>query len=525
MKTSESKLFKQRLFRIHTSMGIIISLLMYIALFFGVFAIFLPYIQTWEKPSRHFEIMDIEKIIYEPMLNPILQDENYPKNDIIITLPGYMNDPALKISHRFAQAHYFNPFTHKKIKQEGQQSKLASFLNELHYGRPLKMIGRLLFGFLAVAGLFVIVSGLILILVLKFKNKGQSQQAVFSKFHVKIFTWFFAPFLIITLTGAMMNLGLLSAGPMAKILTKGELSSADALVGPVLFPKNKIIQKSKQKVQMKPIHELIQKAKNVNKDIHLQEIRLINWQDKNAQIEFKGYNPYRPFLNGGIFNKPSITLDASSSELIHYQKATQKHWSVLITEATFFLHFLFGIDIFSRTIVGLLMTACCFSVGFGVMLYLEKKAKTFKENTPFYHWFGRLSLSLIIGVIPSTALLFNLQWILPFDLEDRIIWQQGLFYNMWLATLFWAFYRLNSYLATKELLYLSSILFMSAVPLHLFYVQYNFLELFNNGMVNILGVDISLLLLSVLLAITAHKLPKNRNEAKLFWKYKKKANL
>jgi hypothetical protein len=28
-----------------------------------------------------------------------------------------------------------------------------------------------------------------------------------------------------------------------------------------------------------------------------------------------------------------------------------------------------------------------------------------------------------------------LQWLLPFDLADRLVWQQGVFFNLWLASL------------------------------------------------------------------------------------------
>ena len=46
----KKKLFNQRLQRVHVTTGISFSLLMYVAVFFGIFAILLPYIQVWEKP-------------------------------------------------------------------------------------------------------------------------------------------------------------------------------------------------------------------------------------------------------------------------------------------------------------------------------------------------------------------------------------------------------------------------------------------------------------------------------------------
>ena len=86
MEESKSKLFKQRLFRIHVAAGMTFSIIMYIAIFFGVFAILLPYIKTWEKPSRHIEKVDITKIDYNSMINKALATPNYPKNNLLLNL-------------------------------------------------------------------------------------------------------------------------------------------------------------------------------------------------------------------------------------------------------------------------------------------------------------------------------------------------------------------------------------------------------------------------------------------------------
>lgn len=521
MKESNSKLLKQRLFRMHVSVGITFSLLMYISIFFGIFTIMLPYIQTWEKPSRHFKQIENYEINYSEMIDSVLDNPDFPKNNIIITLPGTMGDPALKISHRFTQPIIFNPYNAEKIIDEKEQSSLAKFLNELHYAKPLKLFGRILFGLLAVAVMFIVITGVILITILKFKNRGKNQQAIFSKFHIKIFTWVFPPFLIITLTGAVMNIGLLSGGPMAYILSEGKVKSIDGVVGPVLFQRNLPVKKIDEVVKMKSIDYLINKAKKINPNINFQEIRLISWTDKSAQVEIKGYNPTKPFLNGGIFNKPKITLSAYTGKLINHQKVMDRDWGVFVAEATFFLHLLFGVDVFIRFFIATLMLASCLGIGLGVMLWLEKKAKKFGESIVFYHWMSKLSLTIMIGIIPATAILFNLQWLLPFDIVNRVLLQQVIFYNSWLVTLFWSFYRISSHQAVKELLSVGGVLFILAPILHYIFSGFNPISLVTNGMGNILSVDTSLFILGVILIYISKKLPNNRDEAKLFWITKK----
>ncbi|WP_320036080.1 PepSY-associated TM helix domain-containing protein [Halarcobacter sp.] len=514
----KSQVFKQRLFRIHVAAGITFSLIMYISIFFGIFAITLPYIKTWEKPSRHVQKVDITKIDYNSIINETFKDPTFPQNNALINLPGRMGDPLVSVSHRFVKPVVFDPSSGKKIEEESKEkSDLANFLNELHYGAPLNFIGRLSFGFVAVGTLVLIITGLILIYLFNFNNKGRNQQAMFSKIHVKVFTWLFLPFILIVLSGAVMNVGLVSAQPMSMMLTKGEAKAIDAVVGKILFSQKEPIKKDGEKAIMQPVSQLLIKAKSINPDLEFKQIKLINWNDKTARVELIAYNPYKPFLNGGIFNQPSITLSAVTSKLIEEKKVLDNSWPVFIAESIFFLHFLFGIDIFSRLLVAFSMLLCCVAIGFGTMLWLEKKAKKFDSKISFYHWLGKFSLASMIGVIPATAMLFFLQWTLPFNLEERVLWQKGIFYNTWLFTLFWSFYRINSYQAAKEFFLIGGIIFILSVIFHNIYLEITPFTLINTGLTNIFGVDFALVLLGIILILISILLPKNRENAKTFW--------
>lgn len=505
MNESRLKLFKQRLFSLHIACGVTFSIIMYLAIFFGLFAIFLPYIQAWEKPSRYIQKADITKIDYNYMVEEVLKNPDFPKDNIIINLPGRIGETAVNVQNRFVKPIIFDPFTNEKLEDESKDSTyLAEFLNELHFGQPLKLIGRLVFGFVAVGTLSLIVTGLILIYLFKFKYRAKNQQSLFSTIHIKILTWGFLPFLLITISGAVMNIGLISAPPMSKMLTHGEAKSIDELVGSVLFPANKPIKKENISASMLSLNELLIKAQEINPQLTFKQIKLLNWNDITARVEFIGYNPYKPFLNGGIFNIPFVALNAHTGELLENKKVLDNTIPVFIGETLFFLHFLFGIDIFSRTIVAIIMALCGVAIGFGMMLWLEKKAKKVEGKIPFYHWMGKLSLASMIGVIPATATLFLLQWTLPFDLEDRVLWQQGIFYNVWLFTLFWSYYRINSFQASKEFLFFGGVLFIITALLH-------FIK-FKVFISNILGVDIALAIFGLLLIFISIKLPKNRKD-------------
>ncbi|XPV54680.1 MAG: hypothetical protein ACNI3H_07125 [Halarcobacter ebronensis] len=127
----------------------------------------------------------------------------------------------------------------------------------------------------------------------------------------------------------------------------------------------------------------------------------------------------------------------------------------------------------------------------------------------------------MIGVIPATGFIFLLQWILPFDMQDRMFWQKGLFFIAWLSTLTWAFYRVCSFKAAKEFLVLGAILFMITPLVHFYVSGFSHIELFTNNMFIILNVDIALFIFGLLLLFIGYKIPKDREEFKLLFSKKK----
>ena len=334
--------------------------------------------------------------------------------------------------------------------------------------------------------------------------------------HRKIFIWTFAPFIIITLTGAMFNLGLKNSGFMTHIVSKGEASHHAQIAYPYLFPKPTMSTLNNEKTKMLPISELIIKARKIAPEVDYQKIKIINYGDSSALFILEGYNPYMPFLNG-ISNKPHVVLSGVDGKLIYQEKVLDRHWSAIFLDMILFLHFLFGVDIFTRLIIVILMIFSTFAVGFGVLLYLEKNSRKFPKEIPTYQGFGKLSLAVMIGVIPATGLLFVLQWLLPFDMENRVLIQKGLFATLWIATLTYSFYKLNSYKTAKEFLYLGGILFLLSPIIHFINSGFSPINLYLNEMYTILSVDIGLFIFGLILLFVAYKLPTTKEKIQEFW--------
>lgn len=507
---NKSKLFKQRLIRVHSSVGIFTALFVYISIFFGIFTIFLPYIEVWEKPSRHFKLVDITKVEYSKIIDSVTLDPNFLSNNFSIYLPGYLSDPALRIKHKFIDPIVFDPRTMNKIEDESNKSQLAKFINHMHNGRTLFGIGVTIWGFAAVATMFLLIGGLIQSMIVKYKSKTRNNQNRFSKYHRKIFILISIPFLLIFLTGAYMNIGFKNSGLFTYFSTKAETLITWQVVGSVLKPKRTMVKRINEKSTMIPLKKLIKITQKINPDLKLQEIKLLNWKDKSAQIEFIGYNPKYPFLNG-VFNHPSIILRGIDGSLVLDKRVLDVPWGGMFADSLYFLHLLFGVDITWRIVMVIIMCLSGLAIGSAVLLWLEKKAKNFDKRIPFYHWFSKLSLSIFLGIIPATAFLFILQYSLPLDINNRFFLQKGLFFIFWFATLTWSFYRISSYKAAKEFLFLGGILFLIVPFIHLYATKFTPFELLDNNMYIIFNVDLTFFLFGSLLVFIGIKIPINKN--------------
>ncbi|QKF59935.1 PepSY-associated TM helix domain-containing protein [Aliarcobacter lanthieri] len=516
-KQEEKRLFNQRLQRVHVAIGISFSFLMYIALFFGIFAILLPYINNWEKPITHIKMTNTSTIDYDKILNQVLEDSDFPKNNpITISLPGYMKDPTLKVSTQFVEPKIFDPNTTLELKKDDGVFELANFLNYLHYGRLFGEFGWYIFGFMAVAGVFLIVGGLIQIIIINYRDSTSSQTGTFSKWHRKILLWTIAPFLIIVISGVFMNLGKKTAPLMTTVATKGEIKEVGKFIFPAIHPQDPKIEKIGEVVEMLSINELLKKAQSIAPELNFYRIKLTNWQDSTSVVKFEGYNPYMPFLNG-LSNLPNVILSGVDGSLISEQKVLDKRWGSIFYDTINYIHLLFSVDDITRMVVFFIMLITTLAIGFGNLLYLEKRARKFPTNIPVYQGFGKLSLAVMLGVIPATGVLFVLQWLLPLDMENKVLITKGLFATFWCFTFTYSFYRLNSYQTAKEFLYLGGILFILSSIIHFINSGFNPIRLLNEGVYVVLAMDIGLILFGLILLIIAYKLPIQRDKIQEFW--------
>ena len=511
-----SKAFKQRLRRLHTVVGLPCALLFYVILFFGILAIFKPYITVWEKPSRHLAIQETGSIDYAKMVDTLLADPDFPRNKIEIQLPGA--DPTVRIRHAFTERFVFDPSaTQRNIDESHKSTFLAFFFKKMHYDALLKQPGRIVYGLGSVAILALIIVGIIQVARMRYPKTDTKPITFFSLWHRRPLLWLSPALLLLVWHGAILNLALISIPPMFSMVADDEKSDFIEVMTPIVRTPAHLVKRDGRSAEMVPIGELMEKAQQLSPDITFTRAYLYHWGDANAQLELRGINPFRPFTHGTSYF-PTIILQGVDGSVVKQTEVFDAPWYRVCLDALAFLHLLPDQGAGVRLAVALFLAGGTLGLAYGIFLWLEKQSRAFAREIPFYHWLSKLSLAVTIGVFPATAVAFNLQWLLPMDMDDRIFYQQATFVNVWLATLTWAFFRLNSFTAARELLGIGGLLFLAAPVVHWLASGFSPFAMWQLNMDTILGVDIALILLGALLICTACLLPENKKELPRFFK-------
>lgn len=157
----------------HIAVGIVVILFFYMAVYFGTLTLFMPYIDMWQNPSRHFSLPKDKDIALESVVNRGLIALGEPNSSIEISLPSF-RDNAISMHYQHSENIYFDPYTVSILETKYENHFLTEFFNEIHIGRNIPFIGQLCMGLASIGMLFLIINGIYLWITSKQKIKKSS---------------------------------------------------------------------------------------------------------------------------------------------------------------------------------------------------------------------------------------------------------------------------------------------------------------------------------------------------------------
>ena len=241
----------------------------------------------------------------------------------------------------------------------------------------------------------------------------------------------------------------------------------------------------------------------------LQVTRMIlnNWYDKNANIIFSGYIKGNKLLSTD-YNKAYVVLSAVDGRVIDKRDLSNSHIIGKALSAFYFFHFIFEEGLITRIIYLLFGITFGLSMIFGIYIWLEKKASTYKNEINYISYISKFTTALTIGVIPSSTFLLFLYWVLPFDMENRNIWLFGGFHSFWAFSLFYSVLIFDNIKILKSFAILNGIFLILAVFYHDLTTNTFIWTSFKQNMQTIFWVDIALLSFALLSFLFAKNLEK-----------------
>lgn len=479
------------LIKAHTKIGLFALFFFYISGFFGTITLFLPQIHTWENPSRYFIKKDSYKFELNDLINRTIQEEGFSSERIDITLPSYRDD-VIAINDPNSRTKYINPYTLEMLDTTADRSFLSTFFNDIHIGKNIPMIGQFLMGIAAILALFLTISGIML-----FINKHKAKKSFNFSWHRNLSLLLLPYILVFALTGSVLGFMLSSSTPFAFAASETEQTNMRKLVGPIIFPKDKIPTKSNE-AKMINIDTLKKKAQSSYKNLVIKEITLFQWYDKNAKIKFSGYLSDNRILTGRV-NRQSITLSGTNAQILEKKELTNVHNANIFLSAFYFFHFIPDETLLVRVIYLILGIGFLVSLTLGFLIWSKKEAYKYSNNFLYYNFLSRFAIAIMYGIVPATALILLLYWAIPVELFQRIIWIKGSFYTFWAFSLFLSTYYDDILELIKSLSLFTSIFLFATVITHLMSTS-KYISVFvqESSMHTVLYFDLLLLILSIL---------------------------
>lgn len=511
----EKSLIFKYLYRSHTIIGLLVLFLFYMSTYFGTLTFFMPYLKVWESPSRHFAPQHNHAFNIDALLDEVLEKHHFIGNKPVeITLPSF-RDPLLKISSEAQNSLYINPVTNELLKVAKEENLISIFFNELHTGIVIPLVGMPLMGMMSVGILFLTLGGFWLYLQKRSHRTSPkvSWRATWLSWH-KITGLAIIPYaLIFALTGAFLGLMLSSSQPFAWSMTHGNESNMRTLVAPVLFAQPKY-KGGEAKKQMLPFSTLQALAQEHYPQLSITNATLYHYGKEGAKVRFRGYDKENVAQSGRV-NRPSITLDASSGGVVEHKTLDKTHGISRTLSTFYFLHFVPDETLGLRVVLALFGAVLAFSLASGYLLWAEKKLH---QQGFLADLTNRVSIAILIGILPSSALVPFLHWVLAYELFDKEVWIRGAFYTFGSFWLFYAVFERSIVTIICRMLKSAAWFLVFSVLFHGLKSGFFFWQSFQQKIWILFYTDIALILSSGVLFYMAQWVEKKE----LFYRYERK---
>jgi len=510
---------KQRHYRLdvlHSWIGIIIGLLIFIVSFSGILALFGDEIQTWEDPTTRITLND-QQVPYTPLVDAFVTEtkeelgEGYVIDNIFAMYP---HDKSPYYFARISAKHedkpfkkinrHWNPNTGKIIAERGDG--LSYWLVAFHRRLMLpNTLGQTIIGIAGILMLLSIVGGVIIHRNM-FKElfswrTHRSLRVGWRESHNALGVWGLPFHFILAFTGAFLGIVSMLLPIVAFTAFKGD---QDALLKAVFGEEPEAVGISA------PMYPLNQARTDVEaahgKPVIFNTIH--HWGDKNATYEIF-FEEDRALIIYGHSEMVGNAESESAGKILdtHYAEPDSAAGTAVSMFAPLHFGTFGGISI--KIIYVLLGISLCAMVASGLGLWLERRlyGNEGKQSKRTYELLGRFTIGNMMGLVISSFALFYADRLYMGPPDNRLVFTGIFFIGVWALFNTTALFIANSYTTTRLGLAISGLLLLG---LPFFDAATTEFSLLDAGHVYASGTNLVALIFGVLILYSTKLSPKKR---------------
>ncbi|MEM7360210.1 MAG: PepSY-associated TM helix domain-containing protein [Pseudomonadota bacterium] len=524
----------KKLYEVHSWVGSITAILMFIIAFTGAVSVFGDELKVWSQSGLH-RAQDISEQQIESLALGHLQTipTDYHKH-LQITPPHIGNVPYLVFlfeaetpetpegeqpdpDFKPYMAFLHDPETLALVDQRAgtreevlpfhsrDMSDFITFFHaDLHLGNPWGLIVTGLLGLTLLASTItgVVIHRKIIAEMFAFRAR-RSLRLMYADLHKVIGVWGMLFHAIIGFTGAFLGLAFVVMLPAAAYVSFG--GDQDKLIETFLPETAPEISGEYAQPQIANTLEFVAEQQ----DGDLLVFNLFGGTDKNALIEVITAS------DSENLNVRTHKFTAADGQFVEsYGELEQLGGAAKVLDLIVPLHFgNFG-GIAIKVLWAVLGLSTAFLAISGMMVWVERRTFGSKGNLSIkaYRRLSRLNIGACGGVVVAVMALFPLQRILQDALGQPTTSLGWAFFIIWFACIFWSMLRDNDYLTLRQLVYATAAICISVAPINGLVTGNHLFNVLTHGHWTVAIINAFLLLTGVLLMRIGARMPSQRPE-------------
>ncbi|MDA8018233.1 MAG: PepSY domain-containing protein [Thermoanaerobaculia bacterium] len=483
-------------FDIHSWLGILGCLALFVCCFSGSLALFEQELVAWERPATRVD-SDAEGLSVDQLLEVARQHLGAEK-DMFVILPtphsGGMQVRAFGDGK--VEKVFLDPTSGAVVEAEHETAFefLTHLHTDLHLPRPF---GRYLVGFLGIFLLMSLITGVMThtkvikdLFLLRWRPRRL--RLTFSDLHKQLGVWGLLFGFVMASTGAVLGLLGLFAPVMVLSAFGGDVDKAtEAFSGPRF-------EATGSRAEMLSVDSMIDDLEGRIPGTEVSSFFLRHWEDEAAEIALNlDQAPHRKLVAGETHR-----LSLVDGSTLHMSRFTERGAGSRLFGAMQPVHYaLFG-GLAAKLLYFLLGVALSLGIATGAMIWLERRrpaAAEQRERRDRTFWLGRIHLGVSLGLVLSSALALAAGRIAPPFVEAT-------FWTAWLAIFVGAFFVPSSLVALRAGGFLTAAVLVAVASYDLLASPVLPLAAKN--------VDIALLTLAGLVAAASALIPKRARDSR-----------